>query len=235
MEEKSYKQSSKRDFNLLHDDEKSNDSKASDESKASEHSQSNGHGNDSQPQSPLNDEHTYGCSPKRMRSPSCSPKPGGAAGPKSPSSYESRSPKSSSGPASPNQPRKPGRKPKQKPDDEKSISQSVSGRELSVKLEKVDVGCGVVQVKSDNMPLVKAQKVLTKWEQEGLQKLIDYVVGLPPTKKGVPKDIPNPEKLLEDAKNMLVQHADDDHELAVTGFPVLQWPPSSRVRFKSKI
>lgn len=41
---------------------------------------------------------------------------------------------------------------------------------------------------------------LTKWEIKGLKKLIEWLEDLAPTKRGVPKDIIDPEALLRDAK-----------------------------------
>jgi hypothetical protein len=41
---------------------------------------------------------------------------------------------------------------------------------------------------------------LTKWEIKGLKNLIEWLEDLAPAKRGVPKDIIDPEALLRDAK-----------------------------------
>ncbi|OWF40995.1 lysine-specific demethylase 2A-like [Mizuhopecten yessoensis] len=69
---------------------------------------------------------------------------------------------------------------------------------------------------------------LTKWELQGLRTLVEWLEGLAPTKKGVPKELLEPESLLEEAKQLLMDHAGDNPALAVTGDPVLFWPPSKK-------
>ncbi|XP_069134817.1 lysine-specific demethylase 2B-like isoform X1 [Argopecten irradians] len=69
---------------------------------------------------------------------------------------------------------------------------------------------------------------LTKWELKGLHALIEWLEGLAPSKKGVPKELLEPDVLLEEAKQFLVDHAGDTPSLAVTGEPVLYWPPSKK-------
>jgi hypothetical protein len=45
-----------------------------------------------------------------------------------------------------------------------------------------------------------ANVMLTKYEIEGLRAVVKWLKSLPTTKKGVPKDIPNPDQLLKDAQ-----------------------------------
>ena len=41
---------------------------------------------------------------------------------------------------------------------------------------------------------------LTKFERDGLEMILRWLEGLPTMKRGVPKDIPDPEKLLQDIR-----------------------------------
>ncbi|XP_062590943.1 lysine-specific demethylase 2A-like isoform X1 [Saccostrea cucullata] len=69
---------------------------------------------------------------------------------------------------------------------------------------------------------------LTKWELNGLSQLIQWIEELPSAKKGYPKDVLDPEMLLNDAKQLLEDHADDDQSLACNGEPILVWPVSKK-------
>ncbi|XP_060069633.1 lysine-specific demethylase 2B-like [Ylistrum balloti] len=75
---------------------------------------------------------------------------------------------------------------------------------------------------------------LTKWELQGLRTLIEWLEGLAPTKKGVPKELLEPDTVLNEAKQLLLDHAEDNPALAVTGEPVLFWPPSKK-KIKPKV
>ncbi|XP_033747428.1 lysine-specific demethylase 2A-like [Pecten maximus] len=75
---------------------------------------------------------------------------------------------------------------------------------------------------------------LTRWELQGLRTLIEWLEGLAPSKKGVPKELLEPDILLEEAKRLLVDHAGDSPTLAVTGEPVLFWPPTKK-KIKPKV
>jgi F-box/leucine-rich repeat protein 10/11 len=65
---------------------------------------------------------------------------------------------------------------------------------------------------------------LTPYEIEGLTSVVNWLKDLPVSRRNVPKDIPDPEQLLRDVKELLDEHRHDDHAKAVTGLPVLQWP-----------
>ncbi|KAK3085173.1 hypothetical protein FSP39_025494 [Pinctada imbricata] len=69
---------------------------------------------------------------------------------------------------------------------------------------------------------------LTKWELEGLRKLVDWLEELPLSKKGVPRDMMNADEVLTDIKRLLMDHEDDNQKLAVNGEPLLVWPPSKK-------
>ncbi|CAI9734561.1 lysine-specific demethylase 2A-like isoform X3 [Octopus vulgaris] len=76
---------------------------------------------------------------------------------------------------------------------------------------------------------------LTKIELAGLEKLVQWLESLPPAKKNVPKDISEPDQLIKEFKQMLLDHKDDDPQLSVTGEPILQWPPSKKLKPKLKM
>nr|XP_020658414.1 lysine-specific demethylase 2B isoform X1 [Pogona vitticeps] len=65
---------------------------------------------------------------------------------------------------------------------------------------------------------------LTEFELKGLKALVEKLESLPENKKCVPEGIEDPQALLEDMKNILKEHADDDQNLAISGFPVVSWP-----------
>ncbi|XP_074061683.1 lysine-specific demethylase 2B isoform X2 [Macrotis lagotis] len=65
---------------------------------------------------------------------------------------------------------------------------------------------------------------LTEFELKGLKALVEKLESLPENKKCVPEGIEDPQALLEDMKNVLKEHADDDQSLAITGVPVVTWP-----------
>ncbi|XP_031804390.1 lysine-specific demethylase 2B [Sarcophilus harrisii] len=65
---------------------------------------------------------------------------------------------------------------------------------------------------------------LTEFELKGLKALVEKLESLPENKKCVPEGIEDPQALLEDVKNVLKEHADDDQSLAITGVPVVTWP-----------
>ncbi|XP_038618585.1 lysine-specific demethylase 2B isoform X3 [Tachyglossus aculeatus] len=65
---------------------------------------------------------------------------------------------------------------------------------------------------------------LTEFELKGLKALVEKLESLPENKKCVPEGIEDPQALLEDMKNVLKEHADDDQNLAITGMPVVSWP-----------
>ncbi|KAK7087382.1 hypothetical protein V1264_021442 [Littorina saxatilis] len=78
---------------------------------------------------------------------------------------------------------------------------------------------------------LKRGTVLTRWEVEDLVKLIRYVEGLnslPPGKRGVPKDLLDPQALLADVKQALKDHEGDSHMMACSGEPLLGWPESAK-------
>uniref|UniRef100_A0A8C0ITC3 Lysine demethylase 2B n=1 Tax=Chelonoidis abingdonii TaxID=106734 RepID=A0A8C0ITC3_CHEAB len=65
---------------------------------------------------------------------------------------------------------------------------------------------------------------LTEFELKGLKALVEKLESLPENKKCVPEGIEDPQALLEDMKNILKEHADDDQNLAISGVPVVAWP-----------
>ncbi|KAL5016594.1 hypothetical protein ScPMuIL_006183 [Solemya velum] len=78
---------------------------------------------------------------------------------------------------------------------------------------------------------------LTAYELTGLEKLVEYLEELPENKKGIPKDMKSlrdPQKVLADMKQLLEDHVEDDPAKAVTGEPLLEWPPSAK-KVKPKV
>ncbi|XP_048370703.1 lysine-specific demethylase 2B isoform X2 [Sphaerodactylus townsendi] len=65
---------------------------------------------------------------------------------------------------------------------------------------------------------------LTEFELKGLKALVEKLESLPENKKCIPEGIEDPQALLEDMKNILKEHADDDPNLAISGVPVVSWP-----------
>ncbi|XP_053226178.1 lysine-specific demethylase 2B isoform X1 [Podarcis raffonei] len=65
---------------------------------------------------------------------------------------------------------------------------------------------------------------LTEFELKGLKALVEKLESLPENKKCIPEGIEDPQSLLEDMKNILKEHADDDQNLAISGVPVVSWP-----------
>ncbi|XP_063396735.1 lysine-specific demethylase 2A-like isoform X2 [Mytilus trossulus] len=70
---------------------------------------------------------------------------------------------------------------------------------------------------------------LTKWEIKGLKKMIEWLEDLPPSKKGIPKDLIDPEGVLREAKQLVIDHLQDNSQLAITGEAITYWPPSKKV------
>ncbi|XP_072164056.1 lysine-specific demethylase 2A-like isoform X2 [Diadema setosum] len=65
-------------------------------------------------------------------------------------------------------------------------------------------------------------------EMEGLINLVEFLSELPRSRRQVPDLIEDPDKLLEDAKEMLEVHQYDDPAKGVTGVPVVKWPDPPR-------
>ncbi|XP_043938154.1 lysine-specific demethylase 2A-like [Protopterus annectens] len=80
----------------------------------------------------------------------------------------------------------------------------------------------------------KCRILLTQFELEGLHSLVDKLESLPLHKKCVPTGIEDENALLEDIKQILEQHADDDRELAITGIPIIQWPKKDKSRMVNR-
>ncbi|GFO37758.1 lysine-specific demethylase 2b-like [Plakobranchus ocellatus] len=79
---------------------------------------------------------------------------------------------------------------------------------------------------------------LTAAELKGVYQLVDYLSGLmalPAAKRGVPKDLLDPEAVLRELKHVLEEHKEDDQELSVSGEPVIGWPESIRKKQKLKL
>ncbi|VDI78385.1 F-box and leucine-rich repeat protein 10/11 [Mytilus galloprovincialis] len=70
---------------------------------------------------------------------------------------------------------------------------------------------------------------LTKWEIKGLKKMIEWLEDLPPSKKGIPKDLIDPEGVLREANQLVIDHLQDNAQLAITGETITYWPPSKKV------
>ncbi|BFZ04644.1 hypothetical protein BsWGS_07683 [Bradybaena similaris] len=90
---------------------------------------------------------------------------------------------------------------------------------------------------SDSSSTREGQKLPKKWihltvtELRGLKHLVDYLselLTLPVNKRGVPKDLLDPEGVLREIKQVLEDHKSDDQQLAVTGEPVIGWPESTK-------
>uniref|UniRef100_A0A2C9KCL6 [histone H3]-dimethyl-L-lysine(36) demethylase n=1 Tax=Biomphalaria glabrata TaxID=6526 RepID=A0A2C9KCL6_BIOGL len=72
---------------------------------------------------------------------------------------------------------------------------------------------------------------LTPTELRGLRQLVDYLQGLmalPVNKRGIPKELLDPDAVLREIKQILEDHKNDDPDLAVTGDPVIGWPESAK-------
>uniref|UniRef100_A0A8D2N9H3 Lysine-specific demethylase 2B n=1 Tax=Zonotrichia albicollis TaxID=44394 RepID=A0A8D2N9H3_ZONAL len=76
----------------------------------------------------------------------------------------------------------------------------------------------------DGSPVSTKWTHLTEFELKGLKALVEKLESLPENKKCVPEGIEDPQALLEDMKNILKEHADDDQNLAISGVPVVSWP-----------
>ncbi|KAH9514989.1 Lysine-specific demethylase 2B [Bulinus truncatus] len=72
---------------------------------------------------------------------------------------------------------------------------------------------------------------LTQTELRGLRQLVDYLqtlMALPPNKRGVPKELLDPDAVLREIRQILEDHKNDDPELAATGEPIIGWPESAK-------
>ncbi|GFR58760.1 lysine-specific demethylase 2B, partial [Elysia marginata] len=79
---------------------------------------------------------------------------------------------------------------------------------------------------------------LTDTELKGVMQLIDYLSGLlnlPASKRGVPKDMLDPEALLKELRQALEEHKADDQGLSITGEPVIGWPELIKKKQKLKL
>lgn len=65
---------------------------------------------------------------------------------------------------------------------------------------------------------------LTPQEIFGLKAIVMYIHALAVSKKNVPPLIPEPIELVRDIRVVVDEHKGDEHELAVTGVPLLHWP-----------
>lgn len=96
--------------------------------------------------------------------------------------------------------------------------------EVPISSEKVDI-----KVKEEDhfeVPVTdtKSKYILTPLELEGLWNLLGKLEELPAHKKCVPSGIDDAEALLEDMRNVLLEHADDDPKMSYTGEPIVKWP-----------
>lgn len=113
-------------------------------------------------------------------------------------------------------------------DDKSETEETLGEKESKEDLLKDGIIDGVKFFQKKNLHL-------TKIELKGLEKLVQWLESLPPTKKNVPKDISEPESLIKEFKQLLVDHQNDDPVLAITGEPILQWPPSKKLKPKLKM
>ncbi|XP_055015145.1 lysine-specific demethylase 2A [Boleophthalmus pectinirostris] len=74
------------------------------------------------------------------------------------------------------------------------------------------------------VPETKPKYVLTPLELEGLWNLLGKLEELPAHKKCVPAGIEDAAALLQNMRDVLLQHADDDPTLSYTGEPIVKWP-----------
>ncbi|XP_053376119.1 lysine-specific demethylase 2B-like isoform X2 [Mercenaria mercenaria] len=75
---------------------------------------------------------------------------------------------------------------------------------------------------------------LTKYELEGLIEVLAWVESLPPSKKGIPKDLIDPDTVLREVRHLIQEHMKDNPELAITGEPVLEWTKATKKLIKLK-
>ncbi|KAK3599372.1 hypothetical protein CHS0354_036378 [Potamilus streckersoni] len=93
----------------------------------------------------------------------------------------------------------------------------------------------VKQSVSLDKPVKKKKYIhLTKYEILGLTRLAEWLESLPSSKKGIPKDLLDPEAVMVQIKKLLDIHKNDDPVLAVTGEPVLVWSPDTKKFLKMK-
>jgi len=79
---------------------------------------------------------------------------------------------------------------------------------------------------------------LTHREMRGLKQLIDYLttlLALPINKRGIPKNLLDPEAVLKELKQVLEEHRNDDQKLAMAGEPSFGWPELSKKKQKVKL
>ncbi|XP_046544000.1 lysine-specific demethylase 2A-like isoform X2 [Haliotis rubra] len=72
---------------------------------------------------------------------------------------------------------------------------------------------------------------LTKFELEGLAKLVEKVENLPLNKRRVPKDLLDPDAVLRDIKQLLADHKYDNTKAAASGEPTC-WVPETTKKVK---
>nr|XP_006819064.1 PREDICTED: LOW QUALITY PROTEIN: lysine-specific demethylase 2A-like [Saccoglossus kowalevskii] len=111
---------------------------------------------------------------------------------------------------------------------------SVDGKERRNKNDsKNDDACR--KEKSENEVVKKEPLHLTKDEMQGLEAVVDRLEAFPSNKRHVPEGLNDPDGLLEDTKQLLRDHANDDPVLAASGKPIVEWPqPLLRARTKPK-
>ncbi|XP_052799736.1 lysine-specific demethylase 2A-like [Mya arenaria] len=75
---------------------------------------------------------------------------------------------------------------------------------------------------------------LTKYELEGLTEVANWVDNLPPSKRGIPKDLIDPGTILKEIRRLIAEHMKDNPEMAITGEPVLEWTKATKKLIKLK-
>eukprot|EP00057_Strongylocentrotus_purpuratus_P017252 XP_011671726.1 PREDICTED: lysine-specific demethylase 2B isoform X2 [Strongylocentrotus purpuratus] len=107
--------------------------------------------------------------------------------------------------------------------DDKDLSFGESKETFEKKPEPAGGGGGDF-ASTSSMGGVKKPIHLSWAEMEGLINLVEFLESLPRSKRSVPELIDNPDKLLEDAREMLELHQEDDPAVGVTGVPIVKWP-----------
>jgi len=124
----------------------------------------------------------------------------------------------------------------------------------SVKIELTRIDASLKHEEDGSKPPVKEKRVrksmsdpsldageprkythLTHHELRGVAQLADYLTGLlalPASKRGVPREMGDPEAALKEIKQVLEEHKEDDQTLAMSGEPSIGWPESKKKQQK---
>merc|ERR1719384_1540412 len=75
----------------------------------------------------------------------------------------------------------------------------------------------------------RSQVHLSASELNGIKYVVMYLHHLPASKKNVPLMLPDPIGVIKDIRQLVLEHKDDNKELAITGKYVLRWNESDDV------